>query len=121
MPQYVNARSRYDEHPAFTEFFIDGNEDGEPDDGQPFWLVKEDDGVTIGVKGVAAVKVGVDGTITITPATGKKINFSGGESQNLVVENVDALPADARRGRLVLYNGKLYYYDGATWKEVATV
>lgn len=84
MPQYLRGKSVYDSHPAWTEFGVDADEDGEVDDGQPFWLVKEDDGITIGVNGVAHIKVKTDGSIEITLPEGKKLKIVEGTAENEV-------------------------------------
>lgn len=88
MPLYLRGKSVYDSHPAWTEFGVDADEDGEVDDGQPFWLVKEDDCITIGVKGGAYVKVKTDGFVEIRLPGGKKLKVveEGGSETTLPSE-----------------------------------
>ncbi|MCK4648731.1 hypothetical protein KAT51_04320, partial [bacterium] len=61
MTQYIFGKSVYDSHPAWVKLFIDLNEDEEIDSGQPYWLIKEDDGITIGVLDQAFFKIDTSG------------------------------------------------------------
>jgi len=68
MSQYVKGKSVYDSHPSWVKLFIDLNEDDEIDSGQPFWLIKEDDGITIGVKDKSFFKIDCSGNLMINDA-----------------------------------------------------
>jgi len=65
MTQYIRGKSVYETHPAESKLFVDIDENEEIDSGQPYWIIKENDGITIGVLNQGFFKIDCSGNFTI--------------------------------------------------------